>query len=92
MLDDPRAKSSLDESWRNGCGSTRCCATRDRRRFSDFNTVVAGGMVEETRRLFNHLVWNDLDFMEFFTADFSFINSELARLYGLPEPRRNTPR
>jgi hypothetical protein len=43
-------------------------------------------MVEETRRLFNHLVWNNQDFMEFFTADYTFVNADLARLYGLPEP------
>jgi hypothetical protein len=61
-------------------------ATRDRRRFSDFSTVLSGAMVEETRRLFNHLVWEDKNFMEFFTADYTFVNSDLARLYGLPEP------
>jgi hypothetical protein len=61
-------------------------ATRDRRRFGEFSTVVAGAMVEETRRLFNHLVWEDKNFMEFFTADYTFVNSDLARLYGLPEP------
>jgi hypothetical protein len=36
--------------------------------------------------MFNHLVWNDQDFREFFTADFSFVSSDLARLYGLPAP------
>jgi hypothetical protein len=43
-------------------------------------------MVEETRQLFAHLMWNDQNFMEFFTADYTFVNSDLARLYGLPEP------
>src|SRR5262249_26051082 len=37
-------------------------------------------------RLFNHLVWGDQNFMEFFTANYTFVNSDLARLYALPAP------
>jgi hypothetical protein len=36
--------------------------------------------------LFNHLVWNDRNFMEFFTADYTFVNANLAQLYGLSPP------
>ena len=36
--------------------------------------------------LLGHLVWNDRNFMEAFTADYSFLNSDLARLYGVPAP------
>ena len=43
-------------------------------------------MGEETRRLFDHLVWNDGDFREFFSADYTFLNDELAAIYGLPAP------
>jgi hypothetical protein len=87
MLADPRAKASLEEflsQWMRFDGVLS--ATRDRRRFSEFNTVLAGAMVEETRRLFNYLVWNDRNFMELFTADYTFLNSDLAKLYGVPEP------
>jgi hypothetical protein len=61
-------------------------ATRDRRRYGQFNTEVAAAMVEETRQLFNHLVWEDRDFMEFYTADYTFVSTDLARLYDLPPP------
>lgn len=87
MLADPRAKPSLDEflsQWLRFDEVQN--APRDRRRFSDYNAAMAGAMVEETRRLFNHLVWNRQNFMEFFTADYTFVNADLARLYGLPEP------
>lgn len=87
MLEDPRARTSLDEflaQWLRF--DTVLAATRDRRRFSDYSSETAGAMVEETRRLFDHLVWDDKNFMEFFTADYTFVNSDLARLYGLPEP------
>jgi hypothetical protein len=87
MLDDPRAKAALDEflaQWMRLDGVV--AATRDRRRFREFTAETAAAMAEETRRLFNHLVWNDQNFMEFFTANYTFVSSELARLYNLPAP------
>jgi hypothetical protein len=87
MLDDPRARGAMDEYLAQWMRFDRVLeATRDRRRFREFNGEVAAAMVEETRRLFNHLVWDDHSFMEFFTADYTFVNSDLARLYGLPAP------
>ena len=87
MLDDPRARSAMDEFLAQWMRFDRVLeATRDRRRFREFNAEVAAAMVEETRRLFNHLVWGDRNFMEFFTADYTFVNADLARLYGLPAP------
>jgi hypothetical protein len=86
MLQDPRARDSLEEFLAQWMRFDRVLtATRDRR-FRDFNSEVAAAMVEETRRLFHHLVWEDRDFREFFTADYTFINSDLARLYDLPAP------
>ena len=76
MLDDPRARGAMDEFLAQWMRFDRVLeATRDRRRFREFNAEVAAAMVEETRRLFNHLVWDDRDFMEFFTADYTFVNA-----------------
>lgn len=87
MLDDPRARSSMDEFLAQWLRFDRVMdATRDRRRFRAFNSEIAAAMVEETRRLFDHLVWNDRNFMDFFTADYTFISSDLARIYDLPSP------
>jgi hypothetical protein len=87
MLDDPRARGAMEEFLAQWLRFDRVLeATRDRRRFREFNAELAGAMVEETRRLFNHLVWNDQDFLEFFTAGYTFVNPDLARLYGLPAP------
>ena len=87
MLDDPRARSAMEEFLAQWMRFDRVLdATRDRRRFREFNAEVAAAMVEETRRLFNHLVWHDQNFMEFFTASYTFVNPDLARLYGLPAP------
>jgi hypothetical protein len=93
MLEDPRARSSMDEFLAQWMRFDRVLgATRDRRRFREFNSEIAAAMVEETRRLFNHLVWDDQDFMEFFTARYTFVNSDLARLYGLPAPSEDFAR
>ena len=42
------------------------------RRFPDFSLEMAGNMVEETRRLLDHLVWDNDNFMELFTADYAY--------------------
>lgn len=87
MLDDERAKAAFNEFLAQWMRFDRVLsATRDRRRFRDFNTELTSAMLEETRRLFDHLVFSDQNFMEFFTADYTFISSDLARLYGLSEP------
>jgi hypothetical protein len=87
MLEDPRARTAMEEFLAQWMRFDRVLeATRDRRRFREFNAEVAAAMVEETRRLFNHLVWGDRSFLEFFTADYTFVNPDLARLYGLPVP------
>jgi hypothetical protein len=87
MLDNPRAQESFEEFLAQWMRFDRVLsATRDRRRFREFNADIAGAMVEETRHLFNHLVWGDRDFMKFFTAGYTFVNADLARIYGLPAP------
>ncbi|MCR9294010.1 MAG: DUF1592 domain-containing protein [bacterium] len=86
MLDDPRCRDSMDEFLAQWLRFDRVLtATRDRR-FSKFNSNVAMAMVEETRRLFHHLAWQDRNFLEFYTADYTFIDSNLAALYELPAP------
>jgi Protein of unknown function (DUF1588)/Protein of unknown function (DUF1592)/Protein of unknown function (DUF1585) len=61
-------------------------AVKDRRRYPEFTPELAAMMVEETRLLLDDLVWNDASFLEAFTADYTFLNSDLARVYGLPAP------
>jgi hypothetical protein len=51
--------------------------------FPNFDENVAQGMKRETVLFFNDLVQRDRSFMEFFTADYSFLNERLARHYGV---------
>ncbi|HEU0120809.1 MAG TPA: DUF1592 domain-containing protein [Bryobacteraceae bacterium] len=61
-------------------------ALRERKLFPEFGTELIQSMLEETTRLFSYLVWEDKSFLEFFTADYSFLNLSLSQLYGVPAP------
>ncbi|MBI4905011.1 MAG: DUF1592 domain-containing protein [Acidobacteria bacterium] len=87
MLDDPRAMEALNEFFQQWLRFDRVLsASKERRRFPEFSPELAGAMVEETQRLLHHLVWNNGNFMELFSASYGFLNADLATLYGLPAP------
>ncbi len=89
LLADERARASLDEFAAQWLRFDRVRnAIRERKLFPEFGTELASAMIEETSRLFQHLVWTQGDFREIFRAEYSYINSSLAALYGLPAPER----
>ncbi len=93
MLADPRARQALDEFVSQWMRFDRLLtASKDRRRFPNFNRETAFAMTEETRQFIADLVWNDRNFMDLFTADYTFINAELATIYGIPAPAREFDR
>jgi hypothetical protein len=88
MLQDPRARNALDEFLAQWMRFDRLKnAIRDRRLFPQFTAELVSSMTEETRRLFQSLVWQDGDFREYFTARYAYLSPELAKLYGLAAPR-----
>jgi hypothetical protein len=93
MLADPRSREALDEflsQWLRF--DLLLNAVKDRRTFPQFTEELAVAMTEETRRLVADVVWNGRNFMEVFTAGFSFLNVDLASLYGLPAPAQEFAR
>jgi hypothetical protein len=93
MLADPRARHSLDEFVSQWLRFDRLLtATKDRRRYPNFNREAAAAMTEEARIFIADLVWNDRNFMDTFTADYSFINADLAAIYGVQAPVREFDR
>lgn len=87
MAADPRARQSVDEFISQWLRFDLLLSTvKDRRLFPQFTPEMAIGMAEETRLLVNHLVWSDGNFMDLFTANYGFLNSELAQLYRFPAP------
>lgn len=87
MLDDPRARESLDEFVNQWLRFDRLLsAVKDRRSFPQYTLELSVAMTEESRRLVSELVWKDGNFMEFYSADYSYLSSDLAKLYGVPAP------
>ena len=62
---------------------------KERQTFPQFTPELTLAMAEETRRLFGELVWNRRNFMEFYSADYSFLNTDLAKLYGVSAPAQD---
>jgi hypothetical protein len=87
LLANPQASQSLDEFFNQWLRFDRVMnAFKERRKYPEFSLEMAAEMVEETRRLLQHLVWNNGNFMELLTADYGFLSSDLATLYKLPAP------
>jgi hypothetical protein len=87
MLRDPRARESTEEFFSQWLRYDITLNTvRDRRIYRDFSPELAINMVEETRRLIADVVWNGKDFRGIFTAGYTYINSDLAKLYGVAVP------
>jgi len=93
MLDDSRARQAMDEFVAEWLRFDRLLtASKDRRRFPMFNRETAFAMTEEARSFVADLVWNDRDFTKAFTADYSFINADLATIYGVTAPAKEFDR
>jgi hypothetical protein len=52
--------------------------------FPDFNKNLSDDMQTETKTFFNNIVKNDLDVLDLFDANYTFVNERLARHYGIP--------
>jgi hypothetical protein len=90
MLDNPKARDGVDEFAAQWLRLDRVMtASRERRLYPLFNPELARAMTEESKRFIGHLVWNDRNFMEVFTAGYSFINSDLAAVYKVSAPARD---
>ena len=93
MLDDPRSRRALGQFLAQWLRFDRVeTAVRDRRIYPVFSAELVDSMLEETRRLFNHLVWENGNFTEFFRADYGFLNTSMASLYGFGSPKEEFQR
>ncbi len=55
----------------------------DGRLYGDFDIVVQHAMLHETHHYLHHLIQNDRPADELIQSDYTFVNSRLARYYGL---------
>jgi hypothetical protein len=87
MLRDPRARSTVDEFTTEWMRFDRLMGSvKERASFPMYTPELAVAMTEEARKLVEHLVWNNQNFMELYSADYAFVSTTLAKLYGVPEP------
>lgn len=61
--------------------------TVNKGRYPEFNDQLGAAMKQETICFFGHVLRNDLSILNFFDADFTFVNELLAKHYGIPEVR-----
>jgi hypothetical protein len=93
MLGDPRAHQALDEFISQWLRFDRILtATRDKRKYPQFSRETAVAMTQEAQLFLGDLVWNDRNFMDAFTANYGFVNADLALIYGVPAPAREFDR
>lgn len=87
LLESTSARDTLDGFFAQWMRFDRLLTSvKDRGLFRDYSQQVAESMAEESRLLFNHVVWNDIDFREFFVADYTFVDDFLTTLYAMPDP------
>lgn len=88
LLSDARARESVDEFIEQWVRFDRLLnSVKDRRSYPQYTPELALSMTEETRRLASHLVWGNGNFMEFFSADYAYLSSNLAALYKVAAPK-----
>jgi Protein of unknown function (DUF1592)/Protein of unknown function (DUF1588)/Protein of unknown function (DUF1587)/Protein of unknown function (DUF1595)/Protein of unknown function (DUF1585) len=93
MLHDPRAHQALNEFVSEWLRFDRILtATRDRRTYPQYTRETAVAMTQEAQLFIGDLVWNNRNFMDAFTADYGFVNADLALIYGVPAPAREFDR
>ncbi len=87
MLDNALARQALDQFFDEWLRLDRVVnAVKQRRKYREFTPEMAASMAEETKRLLHYLVWEERNFMEALTADYSFLTYDLAALYEVPAP------
>ncbi len=88
MLENaPKSREALDQFFEEWLRFDRVVNAVKSNRYQAFTPELAIAMAEETRTLLHHLVSKDLSFMDALTADYSFLTSELAEVYGVPAPK-----
>jgi len=87
MLADAKGRQALDEFFDEWLRFDRVINAVKGRGFAEFTPELGVAMAEETKTLLHDLVWNDKNFMEALTAQYSFLTDDLAGVYGLPVPK-----
>ena len=84
MIKDPKAQALGDEFAAQWLGLRNLDVHEaDTDHFADFDPKLMKDMAVETKTMFLHLLRENRPISELLTADFSFLNSDLAKYYGV---------
>ena len=88
MLADPRAREGLTRFFYEFMSLDRLAtASKDPEMFPMMTPTLRDAMTRELELLFQDVALDrDADFRELLATDVTFVNSELAALYGIPDP------
>jgi hypothetical protein len=88
MLQDPKARRLATEFFGQWLGFYRFDQHNgiDRQRFPEFDDSLRAALYDESVSFFEHIIRQDRPISEILFADYSFLNAELARHYGLSKP------
>jgi hypothetical protein len=87
MLSDPKAAVFTE----NFCGQWldiqhfKTDAPPDKRRFANFTPALRDAMYNETITFFDTIMRQDGSLIDLLDSDYSFVNEELAKHYGIPD-------
>ncbi len=88
LLAESKARDSVNEFVEQWLRFDRLMnAVKDRRTFPQYSPELALAMTEEPRRLASNLIWQNGNFMDFFSADYAYLSSSLAALYKVEAPK-----
>ncbi len=94
MLADPKARAFTENfvgQWLRA-RELYTTAQPDRGRFPQYTTTLRDAMYQETVLFFDSVVRRNESLLTLLDANYTFVNSELARHYGLPDPGGNQMR
>ncbi len=84
MLADPKGEALTENFVGQWLGLRKLSdATPDKELFPAFNSEIARAMQQETISLFSYVLKNEMSLMELLIADYTFLNHDLAKFYGI---------
>jgi hypothetical protein len=86
MLADPKSRALVD-NFAGQWLQIRSLETfqPDKKLFPEYDAALRTSMQRETELFFEYVMREDRSVFDFLTGDYTFVNSRLAKLYGLPE-------
>jgi len=90
MVNDVAAPDAVSEFFGEYL-ALEAIPAKDPALFPFYSEALVDSMLEETELLLRDVIWTqDTDFRDFFEADYTFIDQNLAELYGMPAPADGT--